>query len=102
MTKLPGMLDNGSPEGLQRQAEIRRKATGESGSLYPPKWVWDNGHWWVRIKSEFCPVAGHETPGKNRFLVDGFIWLRYDDLCAAFPGFKEITVPGEYPPGPKP
>ena len=23
----------------------------------------------------------------------GRVWVRYDDLCAAFPGFKEIYTP---------
>lgn len=48
-----------------------------------PQTMWDDGSWWVFI------------PGKNR---EGRVywpgqWVRYEDLCAAFPGFREFWTP---------
>lgn len=40
---------------------------------------WQEGAWWLKLS----------TPGVGR----GYVWIRYTDLCAAFPSFKEIYTP---------
>jgi hypothetical protein len=42
---------------------------------------WYDGSWFLMIPTPKDPAAG------------GGLWLRYEDLCAAFPGFKEIYTP---------
>jgi hypothetical protein len=52
------------------------------------KWKWEDGHWWVHFTGTL-----KMTPGPNGGFAECSMWLRYDDLCEAFPGFKELATP---------
>ena len=55
----------------------------EEGMDRPPT-MWDDGAWWVFIHGPSLLTPMPYLPG---------VWVRYEDLCAAFPGFKELYTP---------
>ena len=46
--------------------------------------MWDDGAWWVFIKGPNLMTPMPYLPGQ---------WVRYKDLCDAFPGFNVIYTP---------
>jgi len=52
---------------------------------------WRGGHWWIIFpRITFARgMAPHVKGGPET----SSLWLRYDDLCEAFPGFQEIYTP---------
>ena len=49
-----------------------------------PETMWDDGAWWVFIKGPNLMTPMPYLPGQ---------WVRYKDLCDAFPGFNVIYTP---------
>jgi len=55
------------------------------------KWEWVDGHWWVILpKATFARGRVGQIKGGPE---TSSLWLRYDDLCEAFPGFQELATP---------
>lgn len=59
--------------------------------MLTPKWEWRDGQWWV-LFPEITLVRGR-VPHIKGGPETCSLWLRYDDLCEAFPGFKELATP---------
>jgi len=49
-----------------------------------PQTMWDSGAWWVFIPGKVTTPMPYLNSGQ---------WVRYEDLCAAFPGFREFYTP---------
>ena len=50
---------------------------------------WLDGAWWLSFDATYRRGSKHVIGGPER----SKLWLRYEDLCAAFPGFREIYTP---------
>lgn len=55
-------------------------------------WRWDGERWWVR----FYAVYADDVQPRPKDIIspsEDFLWVSYDSLCEAFPGFKDLVTP---------